>query len=235
MNASLNNKPPLATPANPCTPSGLPQAGAAPVGLLTPEAAIALALSDDLKWDGRANISGDGAMPSCVFKNSKVTIVYDYCAKGAVAEVSMTIYTHDGRSVHFDVASESENGQNAHRNVGDSSLYGNGYPANWQWYVELSSPSSGSAPDLSNFPKVAKYHNDLSAHTMNCEVDRDPGGYNPTANCSGSPALNSTWLPDAQSFAQKPSADWFTLVNQLEAQSDAASMKDNQKYVGNEP
>lgn len=229
INASLNNNPQV----NPCALPSIPPMGAAPPGLLTPEAAIELALSDNLRFEGRANISGDDAMPSCVFMNSKVTIVYDYCAKGAVAELGMTIYTHDGRSVHFAVASESENGGNAQRNVGDAARYGNGYPANWQWYVELNSPSSGSAPNLLKFSKVAKYHNDLSAHTMNCQVDRDPGGYNATANCSGSPALNSTWLPDAQNFAQKPSSDWFTLVNQLEAQSDAASMKDNQQYVGN--
>jgi hypothetical protein len=205
-------------------------------GSLTPEAALQMALSGGtLQLVGRGKIDTDH-IPSCVFRNRQVTVVYDYCAKGTEAESGVTITTTDGQSVQFHVASSGGMDPNTnqyvpvppHTNVGNAQ-YAAGYPSNWGWNISYA--RTGPASAYASFAQVKSNQLSLASRTT-CITGHDVGGYNANSGCYDNSPASQGWVQDAYAFSQQPSSQWFQLLKQLQGLSNQVSAGDNAAYPG---
>jgi hypothetical protein len=187
--------------------------GAQSADALTPQAAVAMALSERLSLVGSIRFNPNDP-ESCVYHNSSVLVIMDYCHLAHAPATSILIATPDGRSVSFYVeTSDTEPGST------DTPTVGN-YPQSWAWDITYMRPASAprSSPGLlaMDLHKVVKFENEAQNQNVACSISR----FSHDASCDGqSPSLQNSWLKPAQRFWDQPNSAWFQLLEQLHSQN----------------
>lgn len=164
----------------------------------SPEAALADLNSGDLKFVGRDLMPGSGQNRSCIYKNNKVYVIYGNCMSNKKESVmDMRIVSESGESIHFYM--EDFKGRNT------SSMKREEYSGSWRvTYNKVDRPKDMTMSQVKN------YVESIESSTTGCWVGGDSAAP-AKADCFGElKSKLSDWGPGAESFWQKPPADWYS-------------------------
>ena len=173
---------------------------------LQPQEAINLVLSEPLQYVGSffPRDSESGKIPSCLYRNSKVTVLYDYCTKSESLALGLTIHSNDLSRGNIRMYAE-----------------GSGRPVSqlerpeylrYFWKIIVRPNSKGYRADLSAKEYSDYYEVQSQDQTLGCfiaEVMNHQGTY---LNCFNEFEKQlASWGPSANVFWQKPSGEWYQM------------------------
>ena len=178
-------------------------------GLLGPAQAVQLAMAEPLKMVGKGKLPGGGdSLPGCVFKNSKVFVVYDNCTAKEQQATSVTIYSISGGKVQMYIENSAAQAQPI------SILRRNSYDRNW--YINYVPTPALSAN--SSFAQVTNYlrENEDASSTLGACTTGGMMKAAPGSSCSGSASkYQSEWMSGADGFWSNPPEEWYSFLKKM--------------------
>ncbi len=186
------------------------------VSLLTPQVALNLALEKPLKFIGFFVPADaiDPQIPSCLFRNEKVTVMYDYCTKDEQPALGITI--HSANLKQGNVFFYAEGAQAV------SKLDRKNY-FEYLWFVSANKNASGYSHSFSVVDYEKYYRRKLVELGYGCLVswDRKTAGQS-LIRCELSFEANKKlWSLPAERFWKTPSNNWYRLQNVLRSKISA--------------
>ncbi len=184
-----------------------------PAQLMTPSEALKLANSEPLKYIGKyiPSDSVSGKIPSCVFRNSKITLIYHYCTKSEAPALSLTIHNRDNSKGHVKFYAEGDG-----RPV--SQIHRNEYEQ-YFWKVYANPNSPGYSHDFSAEKYSSYYTSMLAARMFGCYVTEYVGQPGVAVSCTANyKDQQKKWEPQSLVFWKQPPKSWYKLQLQLRAQ-----------------
>lgn len=180
------------------------------VPLLTPQGMIAATLSEPLQFVGRVLFSGSEEERSCVFQNSQVYIVYNYCREdGSEAPaLGMKIFSRSGGMIEYYVENSEERGAISQTRRED-------YDRNWRTSY-IPTPALNGNPSPQEISSI--YEGERNFRHGYCNAGgmmNIPAGFNvgvENTSCRDIPSdVSDSWLPAARTFLADPGDQWYQL------------------------
>lgn len=184
--------------------------------LLTPQGMIAATLEEPLQYVGRVLFSGSEREQSCVFQNSQVYVVYNYCNRdGSEGEaLGMKIFSRTGGMIEYYVENSAEKGAVSQTRRED-------YDRSWRTSY-IPTPSLSGNPTAQEISSI--YEGERNFRNGYCNAGgmmNIPAGYNvgiDTTTCRDIPTeVSETWLQAARSFLVDPGDQWYRLQQTMRA------------------
>jgi hypothetical protein len=178
--------------------------------LLEPVEALELVQSEPLKYVGSfyPSNSESGKIPSCLFRNSKVTVMYTYCRKSEAPALSFTVYSNVTERGNIRFYAE-----------------GNGRPVSqldrqeyvqymWKFLARTNTP--GYRSDFSAKEYSEYYDREIKDYHLGCYIWEQYGHPDLKAKCVAPfDAQSDSWLPGAVQFWHEPPAAWYLVQKDL--------------------
>lgn len=172
--------------------------------LLDPNEAMELVMSSPLKYIGSfIPANSESGIPSCLFRNAKVTVKYTYCRKSEAPAVSITVYSNIVERGHIRFYAEGDGRPVSELNRDEYVSY--------MWKFLARPDSEGYRPDLT----AAEYGNyfnkkEISDYRLGCHVWEQVGQKDLTAGCVAPFEFQvQSWLPGALEFWYEPPQSWY--------------------------
>lgn len=178
--------------------------------LMTPEEAINLAMtSEPLQFHGKfIPPDSESAMASCIFRNSKVTILYDYCTKKEQPAYGITIHSADPSRGHVIFYAEGS-GAPVSKLKRKDYLY-------FLYFFSANKNASGYNPNLTVSEYAEYYDRRQVENSFGCLVSQRYGTTAPRTNCETQFASQAgAWSGPAITYWNNPSPNWYKLQNRL--------------------
>lgn len=178
---------------------------------LNPEHAIEMALSEPLAFVGTfIPYDSVSKMPACLYRNSKVTLMYRYCTKTEAPAVSITIHPADLDYGHLEIYAEGSDKPISEQDRSDYLYY--------QWKVFTFPNGPNYDPQLSA-NKYKNYDQEKGqSYVYACFVNRYYDAAQPGVVCHRNYGyLTQSWSEMALSFWNKPSQNWYSLQRTVRA------------------
>lgn len=179
--------------------------------VLDPQEAMELILSEPLSFVGMfypAN-SESGKIPSCLFRNSKVTVMYTYCRKRETPALGMIVYSATPERGHITLYAEGSGApvSQLHRSQYEQFM--------WKFFSRRN--AEGYSPDMSAKAYADYYDNkEIYNYQLGCHVWEQYGSSQLRAGCTEAyQQQQKPWLADAVSFWKSPNANWYRVQRNL--------------------
>jgi hypothetical protein len=174
----------------------------------TPTSALNDLNSEELKFVGKALMPGNGKNLSCVYKNSKVYVIYDNCSKKE-SVTDIRIINHEGEILNFyvenyDLPTKTSKMKRADYN-GEWGIRYNKYPA-------VGPKTDMTISDMQRYLKANETSTGNYCFITNEEVkSKTSKNY-----CSGSfGSSTSGWIDSSTQFWNDPPPEWYTTQTKL--------------------
>lgn len=168
---------------------------------LSPQKALSLLNSEELKFIGRDIMPGSGQNRSCVFQNSKVYVVYNNCmsSKNEAPVTDFQIIQKTGGEISF----YNENSQSRP----NSTLKREQYDSTWRISYAPSNP-----PKDSTLKSIKQYFTDNENNSSYCFIGESfKAKEEAKASCSESMnSFRDEWATETESFWKNPTSDWYS-------------------------
>lgn len=192
-----------------CLFAALPWVGHA-VTLISPQDAIKLATFEKLTLKGKfVSLDSESGSESCVFENSEMIVVYDYCMKEEEAPAtSIRLYPKRGHSsINLYAEANEGNVSEVRRDIYDDNF----------WRVAVVPNRMSFHPGIS-LQEHAQYAQAIRK-TWGCTV-LSMQNFGVKGNCNTKnfmvvPAQGEAWLKEARAFWDAPSEEWYELLKEL--------------------
>lgn len=173
---------------------------------LSPQKALALLNSEELKFVGRDLMPGSGQNRSCVFQNSKVYVVYNNCmsSKSEAPVTDFQIIQKTGGEISF----YNENSQSAP----NSTLKREQYDSTWRISYVPTTP-----PKDSSLKAIKQYFSDNENSSSYCYIgDSFKAKQESKVACSQNMnTFKDQWSKETESFWNSPPSNWYSTQTKL--------------------
>lgn len=180
--------------------------GAAAV--MDPVEAMELVMAEPLTYVGQfiptSSISG---IPSCLFKNAKVTVMYTYCRKSEAPAYGVTIYSNTVERGHISFYAEGDG-----RPV--SELHRSEYSKN-MWRLLSRYNASGYRAGMTAKEYAAYHKTELQYYNSGCHVWQAPNQPVDAKCLSAHQAQAPEWLKVSTNFWNDPNQAWYDVQTYL--------------------
>lgn len=188
--------------------------------LMEPREAMEMVLSSPLKYIGSfVPKNSESGIPSCLYRNAKVTVMYAYCRKKEAPAVGMIIYSNTPERGHIRIYAEGDGRPVSQLNRDEYARY--------MWKFMARANSSGYRTDFSA-AEYGDYYDKKESYnySLGCHVWEQVGEKNLRAGCAAPFDLQvESWLPGALDFWYEPSQSWYEVQKLLRKSIEGASLE----------
>ena len=180
--------------------AGQAQSGVAT--LLDPVEALELIQVEDLKYVGSfIPQDSESGIPSCLFRNSKVTVLYTYCRKNEAPALGFTVYSNvvERGNIRFYAEGDGEPVSQIKR--ADYADY------MWRFFARTNTP--GYNPNFTVKEYAAYYEKQGVDYHLGCHVWTQYGQGLISTCVAPHEAEIATWVPTGLSFWHNPPQAWY--------------------------
>lgn len=181
--------------------------------LMSPAEAINSISSEPLIYVGHFYPSNSISkkIPSCIFRNSKVTVKYTYCRKNEAPAFGLTVYSNDVSRGHIRFYAEGDGRPVSELKRSDYLKY------LWRFYARENAPGYQNNLTSAEFSKY--YDEEIYFYKLGCqiwEVSHDP---NLQAYCTEEYKDQSgQWLTNGLKYWNKPPSSWYKMQKKFRKQ-----------------
>jgi hypothetical protein len=174
---------------------------------LSPQKALALLNSEELKFIGRDLMPGSGQNRSCIFQNSKVYVVYNNCMSSK-NEAPVTDFQIIQKSGGGEISFYNENSHSKP----NSTLKREQYDSTWRISYIPTSP-----PKDSTVKGIKQYFTDNENSTSYCYIGESfKAKQESKVACSENMnGYKDQWSKETESFWNNPPSDWYSTQTKL--------------------
>lgn len=183
--------------------------------MATPAEALDLALAKPLEYVGTYLDPGSesGTMKTCVFRNTDVTVIYEYCRKVEAPAVSVRIYDHATNSSVNIYAEGSLDASRIRRDFYFDPL--------WRVRAAFNAPSFKAELTLDEL----RAYDAETAQQLGCSVFFMEG-MDLIERCFGESGMDeeaaAAWIEKASAFWHRPSESWYQFQKLMRTTVEAA-------------
>lgn len=176
--------------------------------LMDPVEAMELVMSEPLKYVGQfIPSSSDAGIPTCLFKNAKVTVVYTYCRKSEAPAYGLIVYSNTVERGHISFYAEGDGRPVSELDRSEYMMY------MWRILSRVNAPgyrAGMTAKEYSNHHDIERTYYNSGCHVWQSyskPVD---------ASClSEHQAQANSWINVSYSFWNNPSRSWYEVQTYL--------------------
>lgn len=180
--------------------------------LLTSNEAIEDALSEPLRYIGSyISSSSISRIPSCIFRNSKVTVRYTYCRQKEAPALGLVIYSRNSKRGHVNFYAEGSGQPVSKINRRDY------LDAHFRVLARENLPGYKTNFSAKNFGDYSE--KESTYYKIGCQVWQWSSDHTLRADCiEPYKAQEKAWLNTSLLFWAEPHAAWYELQNVLRAE-----------------
>lgn len=177
--------------------------------LLEPAEALELIQSEPLKYVGMFYPSNsESGIPSCLFRNAKVTVMYTYCRKSEAPALGLTVYSNTPERGNIRFYAEGDGRPVSQLDRQEYEKY--------MWRFLARSNADGYRPNMTAKEYKEYYEKEIYDYRLGCFIWEQPGETDLRAGCkSPFEAQVQSWLPGALDFWHEPPQAWYDVQKML--------------------